>query len=333
MRTLLRAEVAALVPLLLGLGWAALLLIDSGGDGLRAAIQARGWNWLTTLFFAAAFVCSLLALWRESEGEEEGSNGPGVPVFALMTVAYLLVLGAELFYVKDVFGNRLNTVFKLYYQAWILLAVAAACASWWLVRGWRPRPASFGGIFQSTWATAAAVVVGAALLYPLGATLSRTDALASRPRTLNGLAAARTQVGDDLAIATWLSARAGPDERVLEATKGSYSDAGRISGWSGVPTVLGWFSHEQQWGRKPAGLAMRLDDVNNAYRSPSLAEALAILQKYDVAYVVVGTIERALYPPEGLKKFDGGLPVAFSFGQATLYRISGSENHPDVKAP
>jgi len=91
--------------------------------------------------------------------------------------------------------------------------------------------------------------------------------------------------------------------------------------------------HEQQWGRNPKLLAARQDDVAQAYKTPSLADALAILRKYNVAYVVVGSVERAIYPPEGLKKFDGGLPVASSSGQTTIYRLPIADGHPDVKAP
>ena len=47
-------------------------------------------------------------------------------VFALILAAagFYLLAGAELFRIVDLFGNRMNTVFKVYYQAWILLGIA-----------------------------------------------------------------------------------------------------------------------------------------------------------------------------------------------------------------
>src|SRR5690606_22041983 len=83
---------------------------------------------------------------------------------------------------------------------------------------------------------------------------------------------------------------------------------------------LGWPGHERQWGRPDDVLEERRAAVDAAYTTPSLEEALAILQQYDVTYIVVGTVERATYSPEGLAKFDGLQQVSNS-GLATLYRV------------
>jgi hypothetical protein len=51
-------------------------------------------------------------------------------VFAALGV--LLLFGSDLFYVKDVFSEgspRLNTIFKLSYQAWMLLALGGGAAT------------------------------------------------------------------------------------------------------------------------------------------------------------------------------------------------------------
>ena len=75
--------------------------------------------------------------------------------FALILVfaGLLATLGPELFRIVDVFGNRMNTVFKFYYQAWILLAAASAFGVYYLVSGW-----DWSGIYRRTVGT---VAVGA----------------------------------------------------------------------------------------------------------------------------------------------------------------------------
>ena len=56
-------------------------------------------------------------------------------VFALglAAVGFFLLGGAELFHIADQFGNRMNTVFKFYYQAWLLLGISgrSGCTTSW----------------------------------------------------------------------------------------------------------------------------------------------------------------------------------------------------------
>ncbi|MBM3933567.1 MAG: hypothetical protein FJ319_04585 [SAR202 cluster bacterium] len=55
---------------------------------------------------------------------------------ALSALGLLLIMGPEMLYVNDSFGGaleRMNTVFKFYYQSWIILSVAAGFAAYyWL---------------------------------------------------------------------------------------------------------------------------------------------------------------------------------------------------------
>ena len=318
-RLLDRVWTACLLPLALLVAWALVLLVGHGAESVWPAISARGWNWLTTLLFAGALVVSLAALWREAESAEE-DEGALVPALTGISVAMLLVFGAELFYVQDVFNSRLNTVFKLYYQAWLLLGVSGALGAYYLLR--RPNFEGFSMRFvRAAWFGIAAILVAAALLYPLGATLSRTEGLARPGRTLDGLAYARTTMPDDYALVQWLRGRAGSGERIVEAVGSPYSTAARASAWSGVPAVLGWPGHQLQWGREGTLLTTRRLDVERVYGTESLAEALEILQQYDVTYVFVGSVERSTYPAAGLQKFENGLPAVLRSGQSVLYRV------------
>ncbi|MGE0059533.1 MAG: DUF2298 domain-containing protein, partial [Dehalococcoidia bacterium] len=55
------------IPALLLAVWALLTLVNDGGSGLIDAIGARGYNWLTYLFFATGLGAALLALRRQLE--------------------------------------------------------------------------------------------------------------------------------------------------------------------------------------------------------------------------------------------------------------------------
>ncbi len=315
------------VPVVLLLLWAARVLAY-GGSSLPDAISARGWNWGTFLFFAAGLGVCLLALRRVLEADDEGPDATPedmalVPVLIAMSVGMLLLIGAELFYIHDVFNSRLNTVFKLGYQAWLLLAVSGAYSVWWLIARWRPPTGSRLDVVRGVWAATAFLIFVGAMLYPLGAVLSRTggNPLLGSGRTLDGLVDYRDTAPSDVVAADWLRGHALQGETLVEAVGNDYSDTGRMSEWSGVPSVLGWSGHEVQWGRSSTMIGQRIADVNQLYTTDSLAEAMAILQKYDVTYVVVGKQERAKYPSAGLDKFQNGLVQVYQTGDTVIYRL------------
>ncbi|HXH20984.1 MAG TPA: DUF2298 domain-containing protein [Dehalococcoidia bacterium] len=332
-RTRPRLAMVLAAPAALLMLWAA--LIATGDGSLGDAITDRGWNWTSALAFGALFTFSALALWREAERPAaEDDEGSGLaPMLAMTAVASMLLFGAEFFFIGDVFNSRLNTVFKLYYQAWLLLGCAGAFGLYWLAREWPVRRGSIGETVRGAWGGVTAVALLGALLYPLGATLSRTDGLGGRERTLDGLAAAARHSADDMGAVDWLRRNAYGDDVILEGVLGQYSLGGRIAARTGVPTVLGWAGHEIQWGRDPALVAAREADVNRAYTSTSLAEALEILRRYNVTYVIVGSVERTKYPAAGLQKFSDSLPSAYSRGNLTIFRVPPAEPRVESGRP
>jgi uncharacterized membrane protein len=237
-----------------------------------------------------------------------------------MSTAVLLIAGAELFFINDVFGSRLNTVFKLSYQAWLLLAVSGSFSLLWLLHLLQTEGLPSLQRAKRASLAVAGLVAALALLYPLGATLSRTNNLSAENRTLDGLAFMRRESPDDYAAMDWLRRNAARGERIIEANGGQYSNGSRISARTGIPTLLGWGGHERQWGRGEAEIAQRQNDLNTAFTTTSLAEARAILQQYGVTYVFMGSVEFATYPPAGLGKFFD-LPVVFTSGVTSVYRL------------
>jgi YYY domain-containing protein len=316
---------ASAVPFVLFVAWVFMVAVEGGGIG--DATSARGLNWLTAVFYGCALAVCLLALLialREGDAEDSAS----VPVLAAISAAVLLIFGAELFYIDDFFASRLNSVFKLYYQAWLLLGIGGAFSVYWLIDRWQPARGTLPDLARLSWSGIAALCLAGALLYPLGTTLSRTEGLSRPGRTLDGLAAARAALPRDYALAQWLGTRAGTGERIVEAVGTSYSPAGRISAWTGVPSVLGWPGHEAQWGRDGRLLAERDGDVRTIYSTTSLTEAMALLQKYEVTYIVVGSVERATYPAAGLAKFEQGLVKVYGDGDASIFRMPPAEPAP-----
>lgn len=232
----------------------------------------------------------------------------------LIGVGFLLQLGAEHFFILDVFGSRMNTVFKLYYQSWTLLAVAGGYGFGRLVveaRSSRPRLALVG---------ACTVLIIGGSYFTLAATWSKADAFAGLP-TLDGTAAARAINPDEAAAIDWLTANAPGGSVLVEATGGQYSEYGRISMQTGLPTILGWAGHERQWRGSDEPFRGREQEIDRIYNSVSRDEVRALTDKYSVDYIVVGGLERQKYGAAVADRLDGLFDVAFENGNTTIFRV------------
>ena len=247
-----------------------------------------------------------------------------------------LIIGSEFLFIRDFFNNRGNTVFKLYYQAWILLAAASAFAVYyWLSTiqsrtGWR-------ATFSYVWAAAFVLLLIGSLYYPLAAAKTKPDTPYAGP-TLDGLSFVQQNRPAEYDAIAWLKQNASPDAAIVEAV-GEWSDWGLVSRSTGLPTIVNWLGHQKQWrggwekfdANKPdVSRALRdkyFDDrtaeVERIYTTLDPAEAQVILYKYDIDYVYIGQRERDKYGIEGIPKFDAIADPVFADpnGQAIIYRV------------
>jgi YYY domain-containing protein len=238
-------------------------------------------------------------------------------LWVLIAGGLALLLIPEVAYLRDAFDGsalfRMNTVFKAGYQAFVLLALAAACALPWAAV-WLPRR-----VWQG-WAAVAAVLLLLGLVYPYGASYARTNGFAGPP-TLDGLGWLRERSPGDPGAMAWIRADTPGDAVVLEAFGDDYSafGHGRISTFTGRPTVLGWAGHELQWahdvGSRPA-------DIKTMYTTPSAAVARPLLDRYDVRYVVVGPIEQTTYGTGGQAKWDQLGRRVYSGQGTTIWQLT-----------
>jgi YYY domain-containing protein len=240
---------------------------------------------------------------------------PSVHFSALMVgIGTLLILAPEFIYLRDLFGTRMNTVFKFYYQAWILLGLAAAWGAAEIFR----RGRGWGGVF----ACLLLLVMMAGLVYPSLSLATKTDGFADRGLTLDGTLHGAYLSPDDRAAATWLMTA--PDGVLVEAVDGSYSSGARIATHTGLPNVIGWVFHQGQWRGGYEEVGSRESDVEQIYLSGNWEEVRALLDRYDVRYVYVGPLERRLYAVnEG--KFRRNLEVVFEQGAVVIYAYAGGD--------
>ena len=97
-----------------------------------------------------------------------GHLHPSAFALLLISLGTLLILGPEFFYLRDNFGYRINTVFKFYYQAWILLSIAAAFAVAVMLHELR-------GLASIFYTALIVIVIAMGIFYPVFSLPSKTD--------------------------------------------------------------------------------------------------------------------------------------------------------------
>ena len=298
---------------------------------LLLLILIGDYAWSTRLFQPLAVLLAVAAAVKSRQ------NPVRFVPMALLAGALLLTALPEWYALEGDIG-RLNTVFKSYYQAWVMLALASALVLPQLIPAVVRR---FGGWFtvggSFLLATIALSIFGAAL-YPIGATAVKIDLRIDHTAPiLDGAAYMAEGVindrGRDIELRydgqaiNWIMANVEGRPTILEATVDIYHWGSRISINTGLPTVLGWDWHEKQqrWPYRHEVDARRRD-VELAYSTTSVTELQSVLDRYDVELIYVGELERAYYPAGGLAKFDDldgrGLEVIYENRDVRIYRVS-----------
>lgn len=259
-------------------------------------------------------------------------------VLGLLLLFFFITTFCELLYLDDAFEGpieRINTVFKLYYAQWPLMALASVLALKRLVRYAAPGRRAW----RAFWLVAPLVVAGG--VYPVLGTLQRIQSTRALPPAKNALDALdgmrflKYQNAADYEAILWVRRHVPPTSYILESVGQQYQYNGRIATYSGRPTVGGWIMHEWEW--RPRFDAERIERTSNAetiYKTSDPAQALELLKKYHVEYVVVGDQERESYPELDEQKFlEIGKPVFRSFnGETSIYKINYLAQ-PQHKAP
>jgi uncharacterized membrane protein len=273
----------------------------------------RSWTALGLGGLTALAVVLLAQLKRG--GREHGESGADVRPFValLVGVASLLTLAPEFVYLRDGFGDRMNTIFKFYFAGWVLWGVAAAFAATEL---W-PRIPSAGGAAR----TLALLPLVLGMAYPVLATWTITSGFSpANGWTLNGAAHLARESEDEYAAIQWINAHL-PQGVLAEATRSgtSYSAFGRIATHTGLSSVIGWDFHEWQWRGSWVEQGTRVQDLSTLYMTRDWLEAQQIVDRYGIDYVYVGPLEASTYRPLAVAKFSIFLTEIYRNDTVVIY--------------
>ncbi|GAB4416130.1 MAG: hypothetical protein Kow002_01720 [Anaerolineales bacterium] len=270
-----------------------------------------------------------LALWAGILILRPGQSGAKRAMLFFTGTGLALTLAVEIFAVQGDIG-RMNTIFKLYLQAWTLFSVSAAAAFGWVLvdmHAWRPR-------WRNLWQALVLILFTGAALFTVTATIDKiSDRLnPEAPHSLDSMEfMAHSELWDgevmdlsqDYRAIRWLQDNVQGSPVIVEAHVTEYRWGTRYTIYTGLPGVVGWNWHQrQQRALMPHMVTERVDAVNNFYNTTDIAAAHDFLKKYAVQYIIVGQFERILYP-EGLAKFETYDGIAwktvYKDGQTVIY--------------
>ena len=233
-------------------------------------------------------------------------------VLFLIILGALLVIAPEFVFLRDQFDYRLNTVFKFYYQAWLLWSLAAGFGAAILLKNLR-------GAWEWIFRIGFSLLLLASLIYPALSIITKTNNFnPAYGWTLDDFTRIQHEDPDEAAAITWL--KSAPEGVVAEAVGGSYTNYARISEYTGLPAVLGWPGHESQWRGGGAEQGSRENDIKTLYATLNWQPALDIIRQYNIRYVYVGGLERSTYPVQE-DKFQSNLIQVFQQGNVTIYEV------------
>lgn len=268
-------------------------------------IRKRPWLLLACLPFAiagysAAAIAVIPLVYFLTRAEHDAAD-------ILATAGLVILIACELVYMKDNMGDtffRMNTVFKCYLPAWLMLCTAASV----MAGRYLSSPGRVPVISPRDTAALAVLTITVLFALPFASPLGAGYA----PGTLDGLAYLQEQhPGDAGAVAYLRTLDHG--EILVEAEKGDYSYYSRVSSFTGIPAIIGQPFHEYMWrGDSTGWYSTRPADIQAIYEQPH--QTVALMKKYNATLLYIGDPER--------ERYQVNAPV---FGLTKVYSAEGTE--------
>lgn len=289
--------------------------LNSPGTWITLLLMLTGtWTLLGRSKTVKEAVPKVIKIDEENSGIDTLKVRPFIAILLLIGIA--LTVFPEFFYLRDQFGWRMNTIFKFYFQAWILWGIAASYASVELI-------SRLKGIKSAFFTLLLAVTLIGGLAYPLVMLGNKTNNFKPVTFTLDGNEYLARNNPDDYAAIQWLSQQ--PLGVVTEAIGGSYSDYARVSTRTGMPTVLGWPGHEGQWRGGYTEVGSRETDIKTIYTATDWILVSSLIERYNISYIYLGPLEVSSYNADG-SLFAANLPLVYQNNGVSIYEVPGNRN-------
>ena len=183
----------------------------------------------------------------------------------------LILIGVENFRVIDLFDNRMNTIFKSYFQVWILISLFAPMLMAKLKLFQNNKNKILKVLFISIF-TISFVQFGSNIYYS-------TDKFIFK-KTLNSSDFIEKYYEGALNVVYWISTNTKKEDIIFYEVGNDYEITSFFSSFSGRSSPIGWPGHQKQWGRDSDEINSRVNDLRG------YGDNLGILKEYNVNYLI-----------------------------------------------
>ena len=231
----------------------------------------------------------------------------------LIAIGYFILSVSELFFIVDVFNNRMNTVFKFYYQAWFFLSIGVTLFLIVLIRNSSLLRIKYRIITPV--ALILLVMVGPAY-YPI-ALITSHDWINPKELTMDGISFLKQRDLAEYQTISWLSKQ--PAQILAESYGKDYSSHGRLSSFSAHSSVLAWPGHQIQWRNQLDMINERQMNLDQLFTTHDIALAHSLIDKYQISMIAVGPLEESIYGRNTENFFDKHFDIHYSNSNFKIY--------------
>ncbi len=228
-----------------------------------------------------------------------------LPELFILTIglcAFGLVILPEIIYVVDIYSGhkRANTMFKFTYQGFIMFGMMMGYIVTKFILLCKNMKQLIFGILTGCFLLGTVGYFGISMDSWFGdvTEIERFQGLDAGAFVLN------ENIYDAEAIA-WINENIEGIPVMLESNGDSYTYANRVSVLTGLPTLLGWFTHEWLWKDSYDLANERAEIVKQIYTSTDIEVIRSLVEEYKVEYIYVGDQERIKFAETGVN--DAGL--------------------------
>ncbi len=256
--------------------------------------------WGLPLFTLILYVSFLTHLY----GQEKRLNAMDICMLLIGMCGIGLAFMPEIIYVEDIYVNgfpRCNTMFKLTYQAYILLGLMSGYVIVRIISRCHGRVSGTDMTDIRSYLCDRSYIKKAAVslvLYVLTLGYSVTayrqwygETDAWNYKGIDATTGILRDMGEEAAVLDWIRDNTEDGEVILTSDGDSYTTDCLIAALSGHPTVLGWNTHEWLWHNSREYVENRKKDIAAIYTSADSEEIKELVRRYNIAYIYVGPKE------------------------------------------